>query len=285
MKITVLWKRVWKRLLIVVLVVTAFGIGSGIFLYEKADRSQRTDGKLQIHFIDVGQGDCALLILPTGERLLIDTGTRESAEMVLAHLNRWEIDAIDLVLLSHTHADHAGGLDVLEDAIPIGGILYCGEPPADTSLQLRAITPGDTFSIGEVVFSVLGPLTSADSDNRCMILRIDYGEQSFLFTGDAEEDEEERLVNTCPALLDVRFLKVAHHGSKSSSTEAFLNAVTPEIAVVSASEDNSYGHPAPTVITRLKQVGCRIYRTDREGTLIFLSDGKYLTRYYSGQLF
>ena len=274
-----------KTILPIALALLLIAGGAGLWVWQNQTHHRMTNGKLQLHFIDVGQGDAALLILPTGERIMIDTGTGESGEAILAHLAKWKVDAIDLVILSHSHEDHAGGLAVLADAMPIGGVLYAGEAPAACSLSMRELTPEDAFSIGDVHFAVLGPLTEEGSENRSMILRVDYGERSFLFTGDAEAAEEELLLERMPALIDVDLLKVAHHGSATSSTEAFLQAVSPKIAVISASADNGFGHPAPQTIDRLKSLGCTVYRTDESGTLIFLCDGNALTRYRTPRVF
>lgn len=272
-------KKHLKTILCAALAILLFAGGAGLWAWQRAERRADTDGKLRLHFIDVGQGDAALLILPTGERIMIDTGTRESGEAILSHLAKWDVNALDLVILSHTHDDHAGGLPMLAEAMPIGGVLYDGEPPADCDLSMRRVSAGYAFSIGEVEFSILGPLSEKDSENRSLILRIDYGVRSFLFTGDAEADEEQALLEKIPDLLNTDLLKVAHHGSASSSTEAFLAAVDPELAVISASADNSFGHPSPAVLDRLKAPDCMVYRTDRQGTLIFLCDGTNLTRY------
>ena len=148
---------------------------------------------------------------------------------------------------------------------------------------MQELFPGDAFAIGNLRFSVLGPLDEEDAENRSLILRADYGETSFLFTGDAEEKEEELLLNVCGTLLDVDLLKVAHHGSDTSTTDAFIDAVTPEIAVISASRDNSYGHPSPNVTERLTQRNCQIVSTYQEGTIVFLTDGKIITRLSSGR--
>ena len=272
-------KKILKTIVPLILATLVLAGGAGLWAWQRAERQRATDGKLQIHYIDVGQGDAALLILPTGERIMIDTGTYESGEAILSHLAKWEVAALDLVILSHSHSDHAGGLEVLAEAMPIGGVLYTDVPPEDCGLTVRPLSPGYCFSVGEVKFSVLGPLSDETSENRCLILRIDYGVRSFLFMGDAEADEEEALLATVPELLNADLLKVGHHGAASSTTEAFLFAVDPEVAVISASRDNSYGHPSPKVLDRLRAAGCMIYRTDRQGTLIFLCDGTNLTRY------
>lgn len=272
-------KKHLKTILCAALAILLFAGGAGLWAWQTAQRTALLDGKLQLHFLDVGQGDAALLILPTGQRIMIDTGTRESGEAILSHLAKWDVNALDLVILSHAHSDHAGGLPILAEAMPIGGVLYDGEPPTDCHLPMRQVSAGDRFSIGEVEFSILGPLSEKDSENRSLILRIDYGVRSFLFMGDAESDEEQALLEKAPTLLNADLLKVGHHGAETSSTEAFLSAVHPEIAVISSSADNPFGHPSPTVLDRLKTSDCMVYRTDRQGTLIFLCDGTLLTRY------
>ncbi|MGM9647018.1 MAG: ComEC/Rec2 family competence protein [Eubacteriales bacterium] len=272
-------KKIFRIVFPIVLALLILAGGAGLWAWQTAARRNTVDGKLQLHFIDVGQGDAALLILPTGERIMIDTGTEESVEAVLSHLAKWNVSALDLVILSHNHDDHAGGLPVIADAMPVGGVLYAGEAPADCTLPMREMIAGDTFSIGAVCFSVLGPLSEEGCENRSLILRIDYGVRSFLFTGDAEAQEEELLLAETPSLLNVDLLKVAHHGSATSSTESFLAAVCPEVAVISASKDNSFGHPSPQTLGSLRTLGCMIYRTDQSGTLIFLCDGTVLTRY------
>ncbi len=272
-------KKHLKTILTLALAFLLFAGGAGLWAWQRADRAALTEGKLQLHFIDVGQGDAALLILPTGERIMIDTGTKESGEAILAHLAKWEVSALDLVILSHNHDDHAGGLSVLTDAIPVGGVLYTGEAPPDCVLPLREVTAGDAFAIGAVRFSFLGPLSEEGTENRSLILRIDYGERSFLFTGDAEVGEEDLLLRTAPALLDADLLKVGHHGSDTSSTEAFLLAVSPAVAVISASSDNSFGHPNAETVERLRSLGCTVYRTDQSGTLILLCDKTVVSRY------
>lgn len=272
-------KKILKLFLPVALAVILLAGGAGLWTWQTAARKAVVDGNLQLHIIDVGQADAALLILPTGERIMIDTGTEESGEAILSHLAKWDVKALDLVILSHNHDDHAGGLSVIANAMPVGGVLYSGEAPTGCDLSTRELAAGDCFTIGKVRFTVLGPLSEADVENRSLILRIDYGERSFLFTGDAEAGEEELLLSAVSDLLNVDFLKVAHHGSATSSTEAFLTAVSPEVAVISASADNSFGHPSPQTVSRLKALDCAVYRTDQAGTQIFLCDGVTLTRY------
>ncbi len=273
-------KPYYRSILILLATVLAVTVSIGLWHWQTDAHKALTDGRLQIHVLDVGQGDCTLLILPTGERILIDTGTEESGETILAHLAEWKVGALDLIILSHNHDDHAGGLRILADAIPIGGILYTGQAPQSYGLPTRTLSAGECFSVGDLNCTILGPLSPEEEDNRSMILRMEYGQMSFLFTGDTEAPEEALLLATNPALLDVDFLKVAHHGSDTSTTEAFLAAVTPKVAVISVSDRNSFGHPSPTVCERLKGYHCTVYRTDREGDVIFLTDGTQLIHYH-----
>lgn len=269
----------WKQVIAIALIALVFAIGACEYWRERGEILGAIEGKLQIHFLDVGQGDATLLILPTGERVMIDVGPKSAGENLLTHFAKWKVDAIDYLILSHSHADHAGALSLLEQEVGIGMVLYAGEAPEICRSPIQELFPGDCFVIGDLQFCVLGPLTTEDNENRSMVLRIDYEDTSFLFTGDAEEAEETLLLNTCPDLLDVDLLKVAHHGSDTSTQMPFIEAVTPEFAVISASADNSFGHPSPNVVNRLRLADCIAISTHRDGTILFLSDGKSLTRF------
>lgn len=273
----------WRKLLLAALVIALIGLCGGIRLYRTIDRQNATDGKLTVHFIDVGQGDAALITFPDGTTAMVDTSTAESADEVIAYLERWEIDRIDYIFLSHTHSDHAGGLDALCEAFDVGELCYVDQAPIldgkGNEPTMRALTAGSTTEIGGVKLTVLGPISvNENENNNSMILRLDYGERSFLFAGDAEEEEESAVLGEMRELLDADLLKVAHHGSANSTTEAFVQAVTPEVAVISASSDNSFGHPMPSVVDRLKKANCMVYSTSTSGSLTFICDGKTIVR-------
>lgn len=284
-------KRLFKNrrtLILAALAILLIFTCAGIRLYRTLARDEATDGKLTLHFVDVGQGDATLLTFPDGRCALIDTGTAESADELIAYLRRWNIERIDCIFLSHLHSDHAGGLDALCEAFAVGTVCYTGDAPTlsnregelPTLLQLRA---GYITEIGGVSLRVLAPLDVHESENdNSMILRVEYGEISFLFAGDAESEEENDLLNTCPELLDADLLKVAHHGSANSTSEAFLEAVSPQVALISSSEDNSFGHPAPSVVERLKASGAGVYLTSEQGSVTFICDGETLTRQRGG---
>lgn len=273
----------WRKLIWLALAVMIVGVCAGIRLYRTVAREEATDGKLTIHFIDVGQGDAALLTFPDGTSAMIDTGTAESADEVIAYLERWEIERLDYIFLSHPHSDHAGGLEALCEAFEVGELCYAGQAPIlggeGNAPAMRALTAGSTADLGGVKLTVLAPLSVKENENdNSLILRLDYGERSMLFTGDAEEDEEKDLLGASPELLDADLLKVAHHGSANSTTEAFVQAVTPEVAVISASSDNSFGHPTPSVVERLRKADCIVYSTSTSGSLTFICDGKTIVR-------
>jgi competence protein ComEC len=248
----------------------------------------RGDGvdSLQVSFIDVGQGDSIWVHASDGTDVLIDGGRPGAGPTVVAHLQDGGIDDIDVMVLSHGHDDHIGGLiDVLRSAIPVECVIYNGQDTeTDTYATLRAemedrsLTPtpaeiGQSYTWGAIEASVLNPqqVRIGDPNNDSVVLLIAYGQVDFLLTGDIEEPAEQAILDSgTPVAAEV--LKVAHHGSSSSSGSAFLQAVGAEVAVVSVG-DNSYGHPAQEVLERLRGLGAEVFRTDRDGTVVVTTDG------------
>lgn len=244
-----------------------------------------TDGdRLIVRFIDVGQGDCALITCG-GQSLLVDGGPSGASSKVYSILKRLEISNIDYVVATHPDADHIGGLSGALTASTCGAF-FCSTQTSDTKtfesllsrverqgLSVQVPAAGDSFALGGATVTFVGPVEQdPDSENNnSLVLRVVFGSTSFLLTGDAEEEEEQSLV-AAGVDLSADVLKVAHHGSSSSSTRSFLRRVNPTYAVISVGE-NSYGHPTESTINRLESVGAQILRTDESGSVIIASDG------------
>ncbi len=252
----------------------------------------RDDGVLTVRFLDVGQGDCALLTADD-TAVLIDAGTVERPNLTAELLTAYGVTKLDAVVVSHPHADHIGGFSAILERMPVETVVMQTPPETETLGQYyeKAVTllsekgvkrvepkAGDAFSVGKIAFSVLGPLAdeAEDFNDLSLCVRADYGERKFLFCGDMTAVEEQTLLQLDDGLAaDV--LKVAHHGSGGSSGREFLEAVNPEIAVVSCGLYNDYGHPHASALTRLSAVGATVYRTDKQGTVTVITDGKTLT--------
>jgi competence protein ComEC len=247
--------------------------------------------RLRIDFVDVGQGDAALVTGPTGKRVLIDGGPREAGPTLTALLRARRVAAIDLVLLTHRHEDHLGGIAEVVRSVPVR--LFMDAPfhhPSkvyeemlealqDRHVIVRTATAGRTIDLGGgATITLLGPpdppITHSRSDVNAnsVVARLDYGKVGVLFAADAEP-QTERWLLASETRLPAQVLKVAHHGGKYSSTAPFLDAVAPRIAVISVGQPNGYGHPTPEAIARLDRAHARIYQTDRDGTVTVETDG------------
>ena len=257
--------------------------------------AQLPDGRLHVAFLDVGQGDAILITTPTGQQVLLDGGPSPAA--LTSALGRempfWD-RSLDLVIMSHPDADHITGLVSVLERYRVDGWADSGYPDDDAvyarclellqeqgvpRYQVRA---GERFDLGQgIALEVLHPPptlmvgSESDSNNNSLVVRLVWGEASFLLTGDVEA-EGERLLLHSGQPLEADVLKVAHHGSGGSSTEAFLAAVAPRYAVISVGADNHFGHPAPAVLERLGERGATIVRTDEQGTVEFTTDGRRL---------
>lgn len=247
------------------------------------------NGELSVHFIDVGQGD-AVLILSDGEAMLIDTGIYEGAQELIDYIHAQGVQKLTCAVATHPHSDHIGAMDEVITKFPIESFLkteavndnkpyrYMMEELADKKTNVINPQPGDSYQLGQAQFTVLAPLSmdyGSNLNNSSIVIRLDYGDTSFLFTGDAEIEEELDLVENGIAPADV--LKVGHHGSETSSSNTFLDAVRPACAVISCGKDNRYGHPDAEVLKRLEERNVEILRTDEKGSIVFHSDGKELS--------
>ena len=246
------------------------------------------EGDFQIHFIDVGQADAALVICD-GKTMLIDGGNKEDSNLIYSYLTKRGISYLDYVVCTHAHEDHVGGLAGALTAADAGVVMapvtqYDSkafsdfvQKAADRGKTLTVPKAGDVFSLGSSVVTILGPVKEyEDPNNTSIVLRIVYGETSFLFTGDMETVAETDLIES-GAYLRSTLLKVGHHGSSTSTSYRFLREVAPTYGIISVGKDNSYGHPNESVLSRLSDAEVIFLRTDEKGDIICTGDGKTLT--------
>lgn len=246
------------------------------------------EGTLQVDIIDVGQGE-SILITTADTAVLIDAGENNKGNVVLDHLAARGVERLDIAIGTHPHSDHIGGLDTVLESIPADVVLmgYVPEkrlPTTKTYLDLldvmnRKNIPleipelGQQYQVGDGVLTILGPVGEYDDLNNCsLICRLDFGEVSFLFSGDAEEISEQAVLKS-GANVDVDVMTMGHHGSSTSSSKAYFQAASPEYAAISCGKDNDYGHPHRETITKLKNADVTYYRTDLSGTITYITDG------------
>lgn len=246
---------------------------------------------LEVHFLDVGQADCALLICGD-EAMLIDGGNRDDSQLVVSYLQQQGVQELKAVVCSHAHEDHVGGLPGVLAVYPTQAVYaptktYASKVFDDflyytdqQGLEVTIPAPGDTLRLGQAQITVLGPVASyPETNDTSLILRVDYGENALLFTGDQEQTAEHDLLEywqSQPGTLDVDVLKVGHHGSDTSTGYRFLYEVSPEYGILSVGRDNSYGHPHAEPLSRLEQAGVMLLRTDQLGTIVARCDGQQI---------
>ena len=243
---------------------------------------------LEVYYLDVGQGDAEILRIGN-DAMLIDAGTNESTNTLLADIKNLGITSFDYVIGTHPHEDHIGGMDAIINQFGVESVLMPDVTSATQTykdvmaavqkknLSVNHAVSGSHFNMGPVTFSVLAPNSSSYSDlnNYSIVLQATYGNESFLFTGDAQNvSEAEILSKGYNIKSDV--LKVGHHGSSTSTSADFLKAVTPTYAVIEVGQENSYGHPTKQTLDKLKAAEVTVYRTDQNGIIEIKSDGKDL---------
>lgn len=239
-----------------------------------------------VYFIDVGQGD-ASLILCDDNSMLIDGGQSKQSDKIYAFLKEKGINHLDYIVATHPDDDHVGGLAGALNYAAVDTALspvssddsvsfeYFKKYLDKQGIKITVPAAGDTYPLGDSMITVLGPREAADSDNNnSIVLKVTHGENSFLFTGDAESEEENDIIYA-GADLESTVLKIAHHGSASSTSDEWLNAVNPTVAIISCGMNNEYGHPTAEVLDRLKERGIQTFRTDLQGDItIYEQDGK-----------
>jgi len=243
-----------------------------------------TYGLMRVHFIDVGQADSTFIELGNGQTMLIDAGRSGDASTIVSYIKNLQYESIDYVVATHPHDDHIGGMATVLDSFKIGKMhmpkqahpISAFENMLDVienkNIELYTAKAGvNILSSGPIAIDILAPFADNYSNlNNCSaVVRITYGKTVMLFTGDAEQVIETQLLDSG---IDAELLKVGHHGAGSSSATNFIKEVSPEIAVISVGEGNSYGHPHADTLAILNQVGADIYRTDEQGTIVVTAD-------------
>ena len=286
--------------LIVTLILLIIAVIGGVLGYDKLnggksniqDSTVVNSGEAQLHFIDVGQGDCTLITMSEGN-VLIDSGTNSSEEALKSYLDGLGITEFEYAVFTHPHADHIGGADMILEEYKVEKVLIPDvtatsstynkmmEGIEESGADLILATPEMTFSVGDMAFTVLAPNSKGyeDDNNYSVVLKAVYGSTSFMFTGDAETASEgEILERFTLESLKCDLLKVGHHGAENATSQAFLDAVSPKYAVIQVGKGNTYDHPRAEILSRLNKAGVSYYRNDLEGTIVFVTDGVNLTK-------
>ena len=248
-----------------------------------------TNGTIEVHFLDVGQGDS--ILVRNGDRcMLVDGGPIDEGQTVAAYLRGQGIKTIDVLVSTHPHADHIGGLLTVLKEFPVNVVYDSGQPHTtqtyeeyltlidQKNIRFKVPERDDTIDLGpgvtvQVISPPPGGIGGDDLNENSVVLKITHGSVSFLLASDTGFEAEDIMLDSGYDLRS-QVLKVGHHGSKSSSGKAFLKAVDPQVSVIEVGAGNSYNHPAQATLDRLEAVGSTVYRTDRDGNVVVTSDGK-----------
>ncbi len=270
--------------LILFIIVT----GYYFFSYEKDVSLDFSSDELAVCFMDANQADCTILILPEGKSVLVDAGNKGEEDEIISFAEKLGIEKFDIAVCTHPHSDHIGGMARILKEVGAEK-LYMTDAYSDSYIFEELL---DTIEMEQIDTEIVSAPYIIEED-RCrikvlsperkdyeelnlysIVLKVEYENTSFLLMGDAEKQNEKDMIKKYGSYLESDVLKVGHHGSNSSSSKEFLEAVKPSLAVISVGEDNSYSHPSPRVLERLDEIGAEIKRTDIDETIIVLSDGE-----------
>lgn len=275
--------------LIIILIAAGLLINGPFFQVPKEESAVTEDeGRLEVHFLDVGQGD-STLIMQNECTMLVDAGDNLHGWQVTEYLNYLGINHLDYVIATHPDMDHIGGLDIVLQNISCNMVLmpeyekdtysYRGLMQVLEEKDLKPVQPevGEVYALGTAEFTILSPLEKYENVNdNSIAFRLIHGKNRFLFTGDAERDAEEDMIKA-GRTLSADVYKVAHHGSRGTNSELFMLSVRPKYAVISCGEGNEYGHPHSRVLNLLRLLRTKVFRTDEQGTIVASSDGETVT--------
>lgn len=248
---------------------------------------QRTENDIEVHIIDVGQGDSILINSPD-YCVLVDAGPNSSQNKLVSYLKAEKVSRLDCLVLTHPHEDHIGGADLILETFETDTVLMPDCPSGSAAFEnlLDAIEKaglsitipkrGDTFSLGDMKFTVLAPGDTEykETNDYSIVLKLEYGSTAFMLTGDAEALSENEIIDYFGSdYLKCDVLKAGHHGSSTSNSEKFVKAVSPKYAAISCELDNSYGHPHKEVRTLFEELEIEYLRTDYDSNIVFVSDG------------
>lgn len=269
----------------------ALALVTTVGLAPVANQKAEAAVNLQVNYIDVGQADAMFIQLPNGKNMVIDAGNNADSSTVVNYIRNKGVSRIDYVIGTHPDEDHIGGLDAVINNFSIGKVYMPNHPVSTQTYQdvisainrkglslytgKAGITLLNTTADGKTLkLNMVAPVGSSynNNNNYSIVLRLQYGHTSFLFTGDAETEAENDILNS-GATISANILKVGHHGSSTSTSQSFLNRVNPSYAIISVGAGNTYGHPSQTVIDRLKAFGCKIFRTDLQGSIVITTSG------------
>lgn len=279
--------------LFLAVLMTGCGSSNSVAVSGNGDRTagnvSQSGSDMEVHFIDVGQGD-STLIKAGDHAMLIDAGDNSEGTAVQSYMNSQNVEKLDYVIGTHPDADHIGGLDVVIYKFDCKKV-FMPDIASDTktyddviqalkSKNQKTQVPklGKTYSLGDATFTVIAPVKEYgnETNNWSIGIVLQYGENRFLFTGDAEKEAEDDILDKGED-ISADVYKASHHGSKTGSSDDFLDKVNPEYAVISCGEGNKYGHPSAQTLNNFRSRGIKTFRTDNQGTIVAYSDGKNIT--------